>query len=205
VNEPHDELVTLWTSGEGPERRAALEHVRGCEVCRAASAQLGLALDALEGGTVGRVEARPPSGSVERLLQRARSDTGRVAYFAGAVAQLFDLSPAAADELLSRSAGAEGWEDGPGPGVKLFPVAAGPRLGEALTALVRLDAGATFPHHPHAGPEEVLVLEGGYRDSSGLEVWRGEAQQMSAGSEHSFVAFAGVGCLCASVILLERD
>lgn len=197
----HDELVTLWCTGETPERRAALEHVRGCAVCRSATAKLGLAIDALEGGTVGRLDAPAPPGGVSRLLQRARS--GRASYFLSEVARLFDLSEEAASALLERTKDASAWEDGPAPGVKLIPVVAGPRVPEALTALVKLDPGATFPQHPHAGPEEVLVLEGGYRDSSGLEVWRGETQKMEPRTEHSFVAFDGVGCLCASVNVLE--
>jgi putative transcriptional regulator len=45
----------------------------------------------------------------------------------------------------------------------------------------------------------VLVLEGGYRDSTGVEVWRGEVQDMAGGTEHDFVAFEGIGCVCASV------
>jgi putative transcriptional regulator len=203
VSESHDELVTLWTSGEGPERRAALEHVRGCEPCCQASSKLGIAIDALEGGTVGRADAPAPPGGVQRLLSRAR--TGRVSYFVSEVARLFDLTEEDAGELLSRASRGEGWEDGPGPGVKIYPVVAGPRVPEALTALVKLEPGATFPHHPHAGPEEVLVLEGGYRDSSGLEVWRGETQKMPPRTEHSFVAFDGVGCICASVNVLEPD
>lgn len=203
MSEPHDELVTLWTSGEGPERRAAIEHVRGCEECRAGTSKLGIAIDALEGGTVGRVDAPAPSGGVLRLLERTRS--GRVSYFVAQVARLFDLSEEDAATLLERTKDPSAWEDGPAPGVKLIPVAAGKRVPEAMTALVKLDPGAEFPQHPHFGPEEVLVLEGGYRDSSGLEVWRGEVQKMSPGTEHHFVAFEGVGCICASVNVLGTD
>ena len=131
------------------------------------------------------------------MLARARG--GRLSYLVSQVAALFDLSLQAAGELLARAERDESWEEGPAPGVMLMPVNAGPQVPEALTALVRLSSGATFPRHPHFGAERVLVLEGGYRDSSGVEVWRGEIQEMAPGTEHDFVAFDGIGCVCASV------
>jgi putative transcriptional regulator len=198
LSEPHDELVTLMTgSGSDEERRAAVDHVRGCAACTRAVPKLGLAVEALEGGTVGRVSAAPPPGGVEKLLARAR--TGRLTWFASQVAGLFDLSTEAAAELLRRAERNEGWEEGPGPGVLVMTVNAGPKVPEALTALVKLAPGATFPLHPHFGNERVLVLEGGYRDSTGVEVWRGEVQDMPPDTEHDFVAFGGIGCVCASV------
>jgi anti-sigma factor ChrR (cupin superfamily) len=198
VSEPHDELVTLWTaSGTEAEQRSALEHVRACGACRDAGKKLGVAIDALEGGTVGRAAETAPAGGLEKVLARARA--GRLGYFTAQVAALFDLSTEAAAALLARAERNEGWEEGPGPGVLVMPVNAGPKVPEALTALVKLTAGATFPLHPHSGPERVLVLEGGYRDSGGVEVWRGEVQAMPPGSEHGFVAFDGIGCVCASV------
>ena len=198
MSEPHDELVMVWTAGgTEAERQAALEHVRACYDCLGAAPRLGVAVDALEGGTVGRVPEAPPSGGVERVLARARS--GRLSYFLAQVAALFDLSSEEAAALLARAERNEGWEEGPEPGVLLMTVNAGPKVPEALTALVKLTGGARFPRHPHFGPERVLVLEGGYRDSSGVEVWRGEVQDMAPGTEHDFVAFDGIGCVCASV------
>ncbi len=198
MSEPHDELVMLWTAGGSEaERQAALEHVRRCAACAGAAPKLGEAIDALEGGTVGRIAEAAPSGAVERLLARARS--GRLDYFTAQVAALFDLSTEAAAALLLRAERDEGWEAGPAEGVLLIPVNPGPKVAEALTALVKLAPGATFPLHPHFGPERVLVLEGGYRDTGGVEVWRGEVQDMAPDSEHGFVAFGGIGCVCASV------
>jgi putative transcriptional regulator len=198
VSEPHDELVLLMTAaGTQAESDSALEHVRGCAVCKAAAPKLGVAIDALEGVTVGRVPEEPPRGGLERVLERARS--GRLSYFVSQVAALFDLSTEAAAELLARAERNEGWEEGPGPGVQVMTVNAGPRVPEAMTALLKMSSGATFPMHPHFGPERVLVLEGGYRDSTGVEVWRGEVQEMAPGTEHDFVAFDGIGCVCASV------
>ncbi len=198
MSEPHDELMLLSTaSGAEPELGAALEHVRGCADCLAAAPKLGVAIDALEAATVGRVPQTPPPGGLEKVLARAQA--GRLAYFVNQVAALFDLTTAAAAALLARAERNEGWEQGPAPGVMMMPINAGPRVPEALTALVKLTGGATFPAHPHFGAERVLVLEGGYRDSTGVEVWRGEYQDMPPGTEHDFVAFDGIGCVCASV------
>jgi putative transcriptional regulator len=207
VTETHDELMVLMTASglngtaSESETRAAVEHVRGCSACQAAAPKLGVAIDALEGATVGRVAEPPPtllgSGGVERLLARARR--GRLTWFISQVATLFDLSTEDAAALLERAERNEGWEEGPAPGVQIMTVNAGPKLPEAMTALVKLSSGAKFPMHPHFGPERVMVLEGGYRDSTGVEVWRGEVQEMAQGTEHDFVAFDGIGCVCASV------
>lgn len=198
MTETHDELLVLMTaSGSEGETRAAVEHVRGCSSCQAAAPKLGVAIDALEGATVGRAAEAPPSGGVERLLARARQ--GRLSFFVSQVATLFDLSTEAAADLLQRAERNEGWEEGPAPGVLIMTVNAGPKLPEAMTALVKLSSGAKFPLHPHFGPERVMVLEGGYRDSTGVEVWRGEVQDMAQGTEHDFVAFDGIGCVCAAV------
>lgn len=198
MTEPHDELLLLMTSaGTEEESAAALEHARTCAQCRAGAPQLGVAIDALEGATVGRVAEEPPIGGVERVLARARS--GRLTYFVTQVAALFDITTQEAATLLSRAERNEGWEEGPAPGVSIMPVNAGSKVPEAMTALVKLTGGARFPMHPHFGPERVMVLEGGYHDSTGHEVWRGEVQEMSAGTEHDFVAFDGFGCVCASV------
>ena len=202
MNEPHDELMLLMTaSGSPAEMGSALEHVRDCAVCKAGAPKLGVAIDALEGGTVGRVIEEPLSAplnaGLERLLARARA--GRLSFFTAQVAALFDLSTEAAADLLARAERNEGWEEGPSPGVLVMTVNAGPKVPEAMTALLKMSSGATFPLHPHFGPERVLVLEGGYRDSTGVEVWRGEVQDMTADTEHDFVAFDGIGCVCASV------
>lgn len=198
MTQTHDELLLLMTSsGTQEEAAAALEHVRTCAQCQAGAPQLGVAIDALEGATVGRVAEKPPGGGVERLLARAR--TGRLSYFVSQVAALFDISTEEAATLLARAERNEGWEEGLAPGVSIMTVNAGPKVPEAMTALVKVSGGATFPMHPHFGPERVMVLEGGYRDSTGVEVWRGEVQEMATDTEHEFIAFDGIGCVCASV------
>lgn len=197
--EPHDALVTLWTSGDETERREALAHVRACAACREAAPKVGVALDALEGGTVGRTEAPPPGDGLARLMRRARE--GRLTYFEREVAAMFDLDVSEASALLARLERGE-FDAELAPGVQVLAFAPGPRLAGAMTGLVKVAPGAVFPEHPHEGDERVLVLEGGYRDSQGVEVWRGEEQAMRKGTAHFFTAF-DVGCVCASLVKVD--
>lgn len=200
MSEPHDAaLVVMSSAGTEAERQAAVKHVLTCPDCQAALAQLGRAVDALETATVGRDADALPAGSTARLLQRVG---GRLPFFADVVAELFDLPLPDATALLERAERGEGWEAGPAPGVELLVVNAGPKVPEAMTALVRLAPGAEFPEHPHFGDETVVVLEGGYRDTLGTEVWRGETHRMKPDTAHAFTAFDGVGCICASVHVL---
>jgi putative transcriptional regulator len=84
-------------------------------------------------------------------------------------------------------------------------VEAGPAKAGLVAALVRLDPGATFPDHEHGAEEQVLVLEGGYRCSTGVEVWRGGLDVRARGTSHAFTALEGVTCVCASVTAFPGD
>lgn len=124
----------------------------------------------------------------------------RFAHFTREVATVFDITPAQAQTLLAEVAADEGFEEGLSPGVQLKMVKAGPRCEGAMTAIVKVQPSATFPAHKHGDEETVLVLEGAYRDDgTGAEVWRGEYDRRSKGTEHSFTALEGQVCLCAAV------
>ena len=56
-----------------------------------------------------------------------------------------------------------------------------------------------FPSHRHHGPETLFVLEGSYRDQSGLLVGPGDVHEMRADSEHFFKVTPGAACVAASV------
>lgn len=51
------------------------------------------------------------------------------------------------------------------------------------TVLIRMEPGCSYPAHRHAGPEEVFVLQGGYRDQRG-EHRAGDYVLNHAGSAH---------------------
>lgn len=140
----------------------------------------------------------PPAGALAGLLQKVRAED-RIVWLAPRLAELYDLSLEAALALIAKLPDSSAWMDGPAPGVKLMPVNAGPKAGEALAALVRLEPGMVFPEHPHLGPEKVLVLEGGYLDSGGAEYWRGELHASDTGTSHSFRAIGGIACICAGL------
>ena len=55
------------------------------------------------------------------------------------------------------------------------------------TIALRMEPGCSYPRHRHTGPEELLVLKGGFRDETGS--WRaGEFARFPAGSVHHTVA-----------------
>lgn len=154
---------------------------------------------AVEGAMLEGVEpVKPPSAALPGLLQQIRA-TDRMTHFVPQLAALYDLSIEGAQALVAQIRSGAGWVDGPAAGVKLMPVLAGPKAGEAMAAVVMLDADTEFPSHPHLGPEKVLVLEGAYRDSGGAEYWRGELHESVTGSQHSFRAIGGIPCICAAL------
>lgn len=191
----HDELITLSLGTAGTEElRAAKAHVESCEECRAGQLRAQQALGALAGSVTAE---KAPAGVKVKLVDRIRSES-RLTHFAPEVAALYDLSLEDAKALLEKANDVSLWSDGPGPGVQLLPVNAGPKAAERINALVKVEPGAQFPHHDHPGHERVMVLEGGYLDSGGVEVWRGEVQEMMGGTSHGFRALGRNACICAA-------
>jgi len=139
---------------------------------------------------------------LEAQLQGGR----RFTHLLSALAAHVDISPANAQSLVDRFDDAAAWGPGPGDGLQLMPVEAGPKWGGFMTVVVRLEPNAQLPMHRHASREQVLVLEGGYRDDqSGQQFWRGDLDVREAGTSHSFTAVDGPACLCASVVQLGED
>ena len=62
------------------------------------------------------------------------------------------------------------------------------------SVLIRMQAGQGYPAHRHVGIEEVFIIQGGYRDSSG-ERRAGEYFVNDAGSAHHPVALAPEDCI----------
>jgi len=80
------------------------------------------------------------------------------------------------------------WRSTRTPGVAWFPVHGGDgkRPGDAAV-LIRMEPGCGYPPHRHLGVEEVLVLQGGYRDEFGTHE-SGDYVRYEAGSVHAPVA-----------------
>lgn len=189
-----DDLLLDYVFGRLPASgRARLEEQL------AKSPTLRAELESLESTVAALGDAPFTAPSLLGRLTHHLAGPERLFHLAADVASLFDVSLEVAQRLLAEAVRGEGFEEGLAPGVLVKPVEAGAsRLG-AFTALVKVEPGSTYPWHAHGGEEKVLVLEGGYRDSAGAEVWRGELDVREAGTEHSFTALEGPPCICAAV------
>jgi quercetin dioxygenase-like cupin family protein len=129
----------------------------------------------------------PPVSLRERILDGAHSE-GRLARFAGAVAELLDVGLDKARALLDRIDDPAAWSHEL-PGISFLWVEGGPRVAVALRGFVRVDAGQEFPEHEHLGDEIVLVLQGGFEDVARGRVFRpGDIDRMPTGTSHGFRA-----------------
>jgi quercetin dioxygenase-like cupin family protein len=142
-----------------------------------------------------------PASELRARLMAALPDSGRFERFADAVSQLLDVDRPRAQHLLdqldNRSLFAEMM-----PGIELFWVEGGPRVANAVRGFVRVAAGLDFPEHEHFGEEQVLVLQGSFRDPSSDRIFRpGDISVMPKGSSHlHFVPLDGPDLLMLSVI-----
>lgn len=176
------------------------------EAALARSPTLVAQLKALEASMAMVTMSLPPPSAPWSRVAAALEGPGRFAHLLPRLAAHFDVSEAEAKVLVESFDDASAWGPGPAPGLELLPVAAGPKWEGYLTVVLRLAPGAQLPMHTHASREQVLVLEGGYRDDQdGREFWRGEVDVREAGTSHSFTAVDGPPCLCASVVKLGEE
>lgn len=141
----------------------------------------------------------PVSARLRERLQSTLSRGGKYGMFVDRVARLFDISIEAAEKLLARVDDPSQLKYGLGEGIGLISVRPGPKYPGAYGAIGRLKPGARFPHHEHAGIETTLVLDGGFLDASGEEVWRGDEMIKDAGSSHDFVVIEGGDCVACVI------
>jgi putative transcriptional regulator len=181
---------------EPSARQAAERHLAECERCRAELARLS---PGVEGLAALVVPVEPPPGVLARVVAEMEAP-GRFGRFAEKVAALFDLTRERTLAVLESLSDADAWLQGPVEGIQLMPVEAGPAKSGMMAAFVRLSPGVRFPRHTHHGHEWNLVLEGGFREDSGHEVWPGELLEKASGSAHDFVAIDGPACIAAALI-----
>jgi putative transcriptional regulator len=181
-----------------PERTRVARHLEACMACRAASAELEQAVG------LASMSLGPPAKGLAQL-ESALTGARRFEHLVPGVVDLFDVTPEYARELLAKVDQPQAWDDGPAEGVQIMQVEAGPRCASRINALLRLVPGATFPEHGHGDEERLLVLEGGYLDSTGVEVWRGALDVRAKGTSHFFTALEGPACVCASTTVFPGD
>ncbi|HEV7842146.1 MAG TPA: cupin domain-containing protein [Pyrinomonadaceae bacterium] len=74
-------------------------------------------------------------------------------------------------------------------GIFLHPLRRDEETGDS-TVLIRMEPGCDYPAHRHNGIEEILILQGGYRDQQG-EYRAGDYVFNEASSTHHPVALEG--------------
>ncbi|MCY1019325.1 cupin domain-containing protein [Pyxidicoccus sp. MSG2] len=193
-----DDILPEWALGtlDAGAREAAERHLADCARCRAEAARL---LPVREGLTALVVPVEPPPEVLARVMAQMEGP-GRLARFADRVAAFFDLTREKALAVLESVSDPSAWMPGPVDGSELLPVEVGPAREGMLAGILRLNAGVRYPRHTHHGREWNLVLEGGFREDDGHEVWPGEEQEKSESSVHGFTALDGPACICASLL-----
>lgn len=182
-----------------PEERAEVEALLE------ASPSVVARLKALERSMSLVTASQRPHAAAWAKVAASLEGGGRFEHLVPKLAEHFDVTEAAARALVNSFDDATRWAPGPAEGLELLPVEAGPKWAGYMTVVVRLQPGAQLPMHTHAAREQVLALEGGYRDDqTGQEFWRGEVDVRAEGTSHSFTAVAGPPCICASVVQLAE-
>lgn len=172
------------------ERESIAAHLAGCRSCGREALVMRETM-----ASVAPPATAAPQPLRARLLS-SLAEGGNLA-FASRLAALFDLSPAAARELIERADRGEGWEAGPVEKVRIINVTPGPRLGGAMAFLALFDPGLRFPSHTHHGEEELLILRGSFTDAGEGTLRPGDQRYYPAGSSHTFVVPDDRDCLCA--------
>ena len=198
-----DDILPEWALGTlaSPEWEAAERHLAGCARCRAQAARLMPAREALP-ALVPPVE--PPPEVLARVMEKMEGP-GRLARFADRVAVFFGLTRERALEVLAAVSDPASWMPGPVAGSEILPVEAGPAKEGMMAGILRLNPGVRYPLHRHHGREWNLVLEGGFREDDGHEVWPGEELEKADSTSHGFTALDGPACLCAALLESETS
>lgn len=158
---PSEEILLAVASGQAdiPMRVLVEGHLDGCADCRAAVGELSA-----PGGAFlfSLPEERPPDHLWGRL--RARIAAPPPAHASPLLAEI-PLPAGACRELPELSE--IRWRRFPARGARIATLLQDPLAGSALL-VGHMPARRFFPEHIHQGPEDVLVLAGGYADQFGI-------------------------------------
>ena len=196
------------------ESRDYARHLDGCEACRAEVESHGRVVGELAGAGP---ETEAPPELRRRLMARLaseREEQVRVAEEGGAAARPAHPDVAlgqtwkrwskdrADGDLILLAAVDHGWEPTGAEGVetrRLFV----DQENDRVTMLIRMSAGASYPPHRHAGPEECYVIAGDI-DVGGTLLTAGSYQRVAAGSVHARQSTVD-GCLLLIVSSMHDE
>jgi anti-sigma factor ChrR (cupin superfamily) len=95
------------------------------------------------------------------------------------------------------------WRTTKYPGVRIHFYSSDRATGRVV-ALIAMDPGCGYPRHRHQGAEEVLVVQGGYRDERG-EYRSGQFVRYEDGTVHSPIALDGPGAQTCVLFALSHE
>jgi predicted ChrR family anti-sigma factor len=183
------ELAALYLAGSltlDEQERFEAHVASGCAACRAELA----AFEGVAAALAAAVEPVTPDPKVRAALL-ARLEREREPSASTSPSPEAKRGETEGEILVQRAS--EGvWRKCPVPGVSMRVLFVDRESGR-FTALVRMEAGASFPSHAHAGPEESVVLEGDLRGADGV-LGPGDYWRAPAGSRHG-VQTSEQGCL----------
>ncbi len=192
---PPEELMLAVVTGEAdlPHRLLVEGHLERCAACRSAVAELS----APGGALLSSLRAEPLPG---RLWERLRTAVAALPPETGADDPLFAglPLPASVRRELPRMPAIR-WRRLPVRGARLAVLLRDPFTNSTLI-LGHMPARRAFPRHVHVGPEDVLVLAGGYADQFGT-FEAGAYGSYAPGTEHR--PFTEPGEECWTLLRLE--
>ncbi len=169
--ETWDRVALYLLGGMRAEEASDFEkHLHVCPPCRNEISSLSPLVDDL---VLTGPEVEPPAGLRERVLAGTR---------AGSYTVLAEAERA--------------WLPAGVPGVELCQLWLD-GANERQTILIRMEAGATLPHHEHGGTEECYVIRGDLRDGD-LLLGTGDYIRFERGTHHSISSQAGCLLLVTS-------
>lgn len=148
---------------------------QGCEHCSAELRDLAPVIEKL---FMSAPQSPVPSLVRERLMQRIEKSEPTLN------PQIWRnwTADESGTELFTLRADQGGWEDTGVEGVFIRRLFVDKTRNE-MTAMIRMEPGASYPRHIHDGPEQCLVLKGDLHVGD-LVMHEGDYQRASAGSPH---------------------
>jgi putative transcriptional regulator len=198
MSHPVQELLLSFATGEAdlPHRVLIEAHLAGCPVCRASVAEISA-----PGGTLlgGLPQEAPSSGLWERLRARLEPPPGPRPGQSSVPARRDETPPHLAGLPLPAAARAElpeirelRWRWAFVRGARLAPLVRDP-FTHSVLLIGYVPPRRAFPRHLHVGPEDIVLLTGGYEDEMG-HYEAGEYAAYAPGTVHQPVMAPGETC-----------